>query len=135
MTYTNIIAVVASVGLILFMLYIALGKEKGRKGVWMFPAAISLLFLLYSIQTIVSEGPLGFWTIHTNSFWGAQIWTDLLIAIGIGWYVVAPRAKSRGMHTIPWIFVILGTGCIGFLAMVARLFYLEEKHTLQEAVV
>ena len=133
MTYTSILSGSAIVLGISFMLYVALGKEAGRKGVWLFPAAISLLFLLYSIQTVVVEGPWGFWTQSTGSLWGTQIWTDLLIAIGIGWFFVAPKAKALGMRTVPWIFVILGTGCIGFLAMVARVFYLEEKKSLHRA--
>ena len=131
MTYTTIVSTSAIGALIIFMIYISSNKEQGRKGVWLFPASVSFLFLLYSIQTILEEGSLGFWTSHTSSLWGTQIWVDLLIAIGVGWYFVVPRAKGLGMRTLPWVFIILGTGCIGFLAMVARVFYLEERNTMQ----
>ena len=135
MTYTTIVSASAITLLIIFLVYQALGSEKGRKGVWVFPAILSFLFFLYSMQTILTEGALGFWTQHTSSLWGTQIWVDLLIAIGIGWFFVAPKAKALGMKTMPWVFIILATGCIGFLAMVARVFYLEDKKSLQKAAI
>ena len=135
MTYTSIVSASAITLLVIYMLYITLGKGSSRQGIWLFPAGISFLFLLYSLQTIMAEGPLGFWAEHIATLWGTQIWVDLLIAIGIGWFFVAPRAKALGMRTLPWVIVILLTGCIGFLVMVARVFYLEEKHALQQASV
>ena len=135
MTYTSIISASAITLLVLYMLYISTGSEKGRKGIWVLPAGLSVLFLVYSIQTIIAEGALGFWTQHTSSLWGTQIWVDLLIAIGIGWYFVAPKAKRLGMRTIPWVFVILASGCIGFLVMLARVLYLEQKRSVHEATV
>ncbi len=135
MAYTSIISASAIALLVLYMLYISSGSEEDRKGVWMLPAGLSILFLVYSIQTIVTEGGLGFWSQHTSSLWGTQIWVDLLIAIGIGWYYVVPKAKKLGMRTLPWVFIILASGCIGFLAMVARVFYLEEKRTLHQAAI
>lgn len=134
MTYTSVVSASAIALLVIYMTYVALGKGSGRRGVWLFPAGVSFIFLLYSIQTVASEGPLGFWTEHTGSLWGTQIWVDLLIAIGIGWFFVAPRAKAIGMRTLPWVAIILLTGCIGFLAMVARVFYLEEKQIVGEPV-
>ena len=134
MNYTDSISASAILLLILYMTYIAVGRGSRRRGIWLFPVSISLVFLVYSIQTIASEGLLGFWTEHTSSLWGTQIWIDLLIAIGIGWFFVAPRAKALGMRTLPWIAIILLSGCIGFLAMVARVFYLEKKQSARQAV-
>lgn len=70
---------------------------------------------------------LGFWTEHTRNLWGNQIWFDLLLATGIGWFLVMPEAKSLGIRPLPWLLLIACTGSIGFLAMIARLLYLRER--------
>ena len=135
MTYTTLISSTAGILLIVFMFERTLNKSSKRNTMWMIPAAISILFLMYSLQTIVAEGLFGFWETHISSLWATQIWVDLLIAIGIGWSFMVPRAKAVGMHTIAWVVVILLTGCIGFLAMVSRMLYLEQKTSVADAVV
>lgn len=134
MTYTSIISLAAVVGLVIYMVYMTARNHANRKSLWVFPAGLSLLFLAYSVQTVVTEGLTGFWVEHTSSLWGTQIWVDLLIAIGIGWYFAVPKAKALGMNVMLWVLVILASGCIGFLAMVSRIFYLEGKATAQPVV-
>jgi hypothetical protein len=115
---------------VLFVLFAArLLVRKGAslsKNSWLFPAALSLAFLLFSLQAVIAEGPFGFWIEHTRNRWGNQIWFDLLLAIGIGWFLVVPHAKALGMRLVPWLVLIVCTGTIGFLAMIARVLYLRE---------
>ena len=111
---------------LLFSARIISGNSARLKNGWLLPAALSLAFLLFSFQAIVSEGLLGFWTEHTRNLWGNQIWLDLLLAVGIGWFLVVPQAKAQGMRLLPWLLLIVCTGCIGFLAMIARMLYLQE---------
>jgi hypothetical protein len=113
----------------LFLLFSAsiLYRDSVRlKNGWLFPAALSIAFLLFSLQAIISEGALGFWPEHTLNLWGNQIWFDLLLAVGIGWFLVVPQAKVQGMRLFPWLVLIVCTGSIGFLAMIARMLYLQE---------
>lgn len=105
----------------------ATDNEDFHKSSWMFPAALSALFLAYSAIAILNEGPLGFWTEHTRNLWGNQIWFDLLLAIGVGWTLIVGPARALGMKLIPWLFLILCTGSIGVLAMVARFLYLRAR--------
>jgi hypothetical protein len=112
---------------VLFGLYIAAKEDGHMPKIWLLPTAISLLFLLFSIQTVMTEGLFGFWTEHTRNFWGNQIWLDLLLAVGIGWFLAVPQAKALGMRPLPWLVLIVCTGCIGFSAMMARLLYLQEN--------
>ena len=118
---------IAAAGLLVFALVVSVGEISRRRGAWLLPAGLSMLFLGWSLIAIVNEGLLGFWTEHTRNFWGNQIWFDLLFALGIGWYLIVPRAKAVGMNPLPWLVLVLSTGCIGFLAMTARLVFLEEK--------
>ncbi len=98
-----------------------------KKRSWMVPAALALLFFAFSLYAVFVGGPIGFWTEHTRNFWGNQIWFDLLLAIGAGWVLMVPQAKSLSMHPLLWLMLILCTGSIGYLAMLARLLYLREK--------
>ncbi len=130
MNYTSILPWVAGTILVLFMAYSIYSDGTKIKNSWIFPACLSLLFLVFSIITVISEGQLGFWTEHTRNLWGNQIWFDLLLAAGIGWFLILPQAKAQGMRLPFWGILIVATGCIGFTAMVARMLYLRD--TLSE---
>ena len=110
----------AAVLLILFAARVLLINRAATKTSWLFPAAMSLAFLLFSLQTVMTEGPFGFRTEHTRNGWGNQICFDLLLAIGIGWFLIVPHAKAQGMHLAPWLALIICTGCIGFLVNTSR---------------
>ncbi len=107
--------------------YFAVRDTSLPKNGWLFPALLSVLFLCFSIVAVVNEGPTGFWPEHVRNLWGNQIWFDLLLAVGIGWYLILPKVKSLGMQPVPWLVLILCTGCIGFLALLSRVLYLSEK--------
>ncbi len=125
----SLLPIIAFTFFFLFSLY-TLSKDSPNmqpiKNSWLFPAMLSILFLLFSLQAIASEGLLGFWVEHTRNLWGNQIAFDLLSGVGIGWYLVVPQAKSLGMNLYVWLIIIACTGCIGFLAMIARLLYLQD---------
>lgn len=123
MTLTSLGPVLATLG---FLAYVFLADRSPRSAVnWLVPALLSLAFLLFSLATVRREGLLGFWGNHTGSLWGNQVWFDLLFALAIAWTLILPRARKQGMLTLPWLLAICATGCIGFLAMLARLTYLE----------
>jgi hypothetical protein len=117
----------AAAGVVAFMLITALDKSAFRRPACVLPAFLSVLFFAWSASAMIIEGPLNFWAEHTRNMWGNQIWFDLLLAVGIGWFLIGPRAKAVGMNILPWLFLIVCTGSIGFLMMAARLLYLEEK--------
>ncbi|MGF1567514.1 MAG: hypothetical protein ACFCVD_05515 [Nodosilinea sp.] len=132
MTIPAFIPAIAAVLFVLFLLYASLKGEFRWKHMWVLPAVLSLLFLLLSLWAVVTEGAFGFWTEHTRNLWGNQIWLDLLLAVGIAWVLIVPQARAFGMPLLPWLTLVLSTGCIGFLAMMARLLYLRENSGLSE---
>jgi hypothetical protein len=127
MNVTSLLPWLALAGFLLFAAYTLARDGRRAKNSWLFPAGLSLLFLLFSVNAVVSEGALGFWVEHTRNMWGNQIWFDLLLAIGIGWFLIVPQAQALGMRLPVWLILIVCTGCIGFLAMVARMLYLSER--------
>ncbi|MCK0127979.1 hypothetical protein [Erythrobacter sp. F6033] len=113
----GIIAAVLVIG------YIALGRvEKGNAAI---AAALSGGFLAYSVGTIAQDGLLPVWTNHTTNMWGVQVWWDLLFAVGIALFFIAPRARKVGMNVPLWSLAVVATASIALLAMCARLFWLE----------
>lgn len=106
-------------------LFVSLGQ--GFRLGWRVPALLSAVFFAWTAWAIVAEGPLGFWSVHTANLWGNQVWFDLLFAAAIGWTLILPRARAQGMNVTLWMFALPLSGCIGFLAMLARLLYLEER--------
>ena len=114
MKLTSLLPVLAAALFLLFSVSVAHRDDVRTRNAWLFPAALSLAFLLFSAEAIATEGMLGFWTEHTRNLWGNQIWFDLLLAVGIGWSSVVPQARTLGMSLLPWLLLIACTGSIGF---------------------
>jgi len=124
MTLTQIAPIVMG---IVFVAYLVTSLDHRFRLGWRVPALLSVAFFAWTVWAIVAEGPVGFWDIHTVSLWGNQVWFDLLFAAAIGWTLILPRARAHGMNLTLWMFAVPLSGCIGFLAMLARLLYLEER--------
>jgi hypothetical protein len=124
MTFTTLSPIIAAAGLIA---YLVLSLRSRGNGTWLVVAGLAVAFLAFTALTVWHEGPTGFWPVHTANLWGNQVWFDLLLAIGIGWTLILPRARAAGMAPAPWAVLVLATGCIGLLAMLARLLWLERR--------
>ena len=129
MALTEVLPIIAVIGFVLFLVATAAGRPSLPFPRWWLPAALSAAFLAWSVLTIITEGPTGFWDNHTQDMWGNQVWFDLLLAASIGWWFILPRARAAGMTIWVWLILIICTGCVGFLAMVARLLYLTDRGT------
>lgn len=124
MTVPTIAPILAAV---CFLAYVLASLRGAPARGWQAPALLSLAFLGFSALAVAREGPTGFWDVHTAALWGNQVWFDLLIAVAIGWTLILPRARAQGMALLPWLLAICATGSIAFLAMLARLLYLESR--------
>ena len=125
----TLIQLTAAAGVLGLVAYLALSVTRAAdmRLTWHWPALGSAIFLAYSLYTVTNDGLFGFWTEHTESLWGLQVWTDLLLAFAIGWTFLAGRARAQGMTLLPWALFLLTTGCIGLLAMMARVLWLEQR--------
>ena len=121
-------AILAAAGLASAMLalgYIIAGSPKVGSAI--LAAALASGFGAFTAVTIAKEGVLLVWTNHTQNLWGVQVWWDLLCAVVLAVFLIAPRARAAGMRMIPWTLFVAATASIGPLAMVARLFWLEAR--------
>lgn len=108
-----------------FILMLVTGRT--GNGRWEVAALLCALFMAYSLIPILREGPIGFVANHTTSHWGVQVFWDLLLALCIGLYLAAPRVRAVGMNLALWVIPVLLLGSIGMLALLARLFWLEQR--------
>ena len=127
MTLYEILALTAGACFIIFAIVYALRAEINKPARWQVPAAFCFVFFCWSLGAVIVEGPTGLWTELVRNMWGNQIWFDLLLAIGVGWFLIAPKAKALKMNLIPWLMLIVATGSIGTTAMLARLLYLQRQ--------
>jgi len=129
MTLLTLLPLLALLPVILIALTVLRKNGSAQKQTWMIAAGFCAAFTAWSIASIVKEGPVGFWPVHTQTFWGNQVWFDLLMALTMAWFLIVPRAKALGMKLPLWILFILCSGSIGLSAMLARLLWLQEnKH-------
>ncbi len=128
----QIFEIAAFVGAFAFVVYaLTLASSSSpNAGNWRIPAALSFAFLAFSVYCVAVDGPTGFWPVHSRSAWGNQVWFDLLLAAGIALGVLVPEARKQGMNALPWVVLVILTGSIGLLAMVARILYLKEGKAL-----
>lgn len=90
-------------------------------------ASLAAGFAAFTAITIASEGVFPVILNHTSNLWGVQVWWDLLLSLSVAYFLIAPRARARGMNLPLWTVLILATASIGLLAMCARLFWLERQ--------
>lgn len=90
---------------------------------------VALGFGAFTVITIASEGVEQVILNHTVNYWGTQVWYDLIIAASVALFFIAPRARAVGMNLWPWALFVALTASIGLLAMIGRLFWLEQRST------
>jgi hypothetical protein len=119
----------ASILLIGYLLYLNQRKQDNDEGAarWKTPALLSLLFGMFSVYTVATEGPLGFIEEHTRTLWSSQIWFDLLLGVAVALWWMVPPAKAVGMRVSAWLALVAVTGNIGLLAMLSRLWWLQAQ--------
>lgn len=127
MTLLQFLPVLALAGTVIAVLRIATGRHFSGALRWLVPAGLGLAFLGFSLVTVAREGLYQFWVNHTSNFTGNQVWFDLLFAVTIAFYLIAPRARAVGMPLLPWAIAVLLTACIALLPMLARLLWLESR--------
>ncbi len=127
---TGVLAVLAGLAFVLGATIVAL-RTSGcglGDGAWLAPALFSALLLIFSVLAGAREGALGFWPEHSaRGLWGNQIWFDLLLAASAVWALALPRLRAQGMNVWLWLALMIATGSVAIMAMLARLWWLEER--------
>lgn len=119
--------VLPPIALILAYLFLALRVTTDLRVSWPVPAALSLVFAVFSIIAIAQDGVLMFWFNHTENGVGNQVWFDLLMAVSMSMIFLVPKAQALNMRVGLWAIFVAATASIGLFAMLARIMYLQER--------
>ncbi len=111
----------------LAMLLVTQTKERVAWPAWLVPTAVVVPFAALTAYAIATEGLFGFWPLLTRSPWGLQAWFDLLLCLTAAFFLLQNRARAAGMKSEVWVLVVITTGSIGLLLMLARTVYLERQ--------
>jgi len=125
MTLFDILPVLAGLATVAAVLTYAHRPRTLGPQAWIAAATLCAAFAGWSLYAIATGGPFGFWAEHIRNAWGVQIWFDLLLAAGCALAFMIPEARRLGMHPMPWTVLVLCSGAIGLLAMLARILYLR----------
>ena len=85
------------------------------------------LFTAFTAVQIGQEGIVQFYVNHTQDLTGLQVWWDLIMCVIMVLFLAAPRLRTVGMNVPLWMLFACCTASIGLLAMLARLFWLENQ--------
>lgn len=132
LTAYQILAIAGAVIIVPLVIYLATAKKYSENA--LLAAALSAGFAAFTAVTIWAEGIMPVITNHTTNLWGVQVWYDLLIAVSIALFFVVPRARKAGMSIPLWVLFVGSTASIGLLAMVGRLFWLEQAQDAEAKV-
>ena len=128
-TITTVAPVLAALGFVAFAVTIAIMPTRGETHprTWMFPATLCVAFSAWTVYAVVNEGIVVVAQEISRSLCSNQIFIDLLLAGGIALAFVVPEARRLGMKPLPWVIATAATGCIGLLAMLARVMFLRAR--------
>ncbi|MDX5384042.1 MAG: hypothetical protein LPJ92_13490 [Rhodobacterales bacterium] len=127
MTLFDILPLLAGLATATFVLAFARRPHPLGPDAWIGAALLGAAFAGWSLFAILTGGPVGFWVEHTRNAWGVQIWFDLLLAAGCALVFMVPESQKVGMRPLPWVVLVLCSGAIGLLAMLARILYLKGR--------
>lgn len=74
-----------------------------------------IAFLGLTVLAVLQHGYVGIFSQQFQSFGGAQVLVDLVIALSIFLVWMWNDAKSAGRNPLPWLLLTLATGSIGAL--------------------
>ena len=136
MTITTIAPIVATLGFVAFAVSLAVMPRRAETAphprAWIFPATLCVVFSAWTAFAFVNEGVIVVAQEISRSLWSNQIFIDLLLAGGIALAFVVPEARRLGMKPLPWVIATAATGCIGLLAMLARLLFLRAREPKED---
>ena len=113
------------------MLLITQTKERVAWPAWLVPVVVAVPAAAWSGVAIYQADLFGFWALLTSSAWGLQVWFDRLLTLVAAFFMLQNRARAAGIKSEVWVIVVLFTGAVGLLLMLARTLYLERQAQLR----
>lgn len=118
-------AVSIGVAVVALPAFVAVATRDLSRPRWWAPLLLSGALAAWSAYAMVADGVFDFLPEHAGTAWETQIWIDLLLLGGVAWFLLVPRLRAVGIKPLPWLPLVLATGSIGLLVLLARLLRAE----------
>jgi hypothetical protein len=89
--------------------------------------ATLIVFTIYSLSVVASDGYTGFLVVASNEPWGGQMLVDLVIALVLFLLWMHGDSRKHGIPELPYVLLTITTGSIGALAYLIHRTAKEEK--------
>ena len=109
MTLVQIIPIIAFLSVIALVIAITFSDLAKSAGFWKFWAVYAVVYGIFSIWAIAEDGLMMFYINHSQNLVGNQVWIDLVFAVAIGWFLILPEARARGMNVTLWMIFVIAT--------------------------
>jgi hypothetical protein len=129
MPYFQVIAFAGLIVASFAMLLITQTKQRVSWPGWLVPAVAVVPLAAWTLFAFIKEGHTAFWPVLTGSVWGMQIWFDRLMSVTAAFFLLQNRARAAGMRSEVWVILVIVTGSLGLLTMLARTVQLESRQT------
>ena len=133
MTVIQLAAFVGLVAAVIVMLIVTQTKVRVTWPAWLIPATAGVALAAWTIVAMAGEGLTSFWALYTSSLWGLQLWYDRLMSVAAAFFLLQNRARAAGMKSEVWVLLVIFTGSMGLLLMLALTVYLERKQEARPA--
>jgi len=120
-------ALVGLAAAVVTMLLVTQTKHRVSWPAWLVPAAALVTLAAWTILAVAGEGPAALWSVYTGSLWGIQIWYERLMSVTAAFFLLQNRARAAGMKSEVWVLLVIFTGGLGLLLMLAQTVHLERK--------
>lgn len=127
MSHSELIALAGFVAAAVIMLLVTQTKGRVSWPGWLVPVVVVVPFAAWTGLAIVEQGLFDYLPTLLGSDWGLQLWFDRLMSVTAAFYLLQNRARAAGMKSEVWVIVVIFTGSIGLLLMLARTLYRERK--------
>lgn len=114
-------------------LLVTQSKHRADWPAWAVPACVAVPFIALTGLAFAREGAASLWSMLTGSLWGLQLWYGFILSVAAGFFLLQNRARAAGMKSEVWVLLVIFTGGIGLLLMLARTLYLERQHARRDA--
>lgn len=132
MPSTELVAFAGFAVAVVAMLLVTQTKDRVSWPAWLVPAAVVVPFTVWTGLAIFKEGLFGFWPVLMGSYWGVQVWFDRLMIVTAAFFLLQNRARAVGMKSEVWVLVVILTGSIGLMLMLAQTIHLERKASVMK---
>lgn len=122
----RVLAVLAYVAAAVIALLITQTKARPPSRIWLVPAVALVAFASWTAFAFAREDVSALLA-GAGSLWGMQVWFNLLISVTVAFFFLQPRARKVGMKSEVWVLLVVLTGGLGLLFMLAQMLYLESR--------